>query len=212
MSEKGNDLPGQAFWTSLAETGNTDEIREEILAGYKDGKPFTPYRPTIALPERVESVLDFGCGLGRNFPFLAGIARTVAGFDLPAMIARCHSTAAPAIDLLSSDWSQLRRLHFDLIFASLVLQHVEPHPMRAFLRDFSHMAPAVYLITRTNTDFGEALLDVIADLGFFALGECAEVDHDPGTHQLKVIGRMSFEDARKLGAGRHVETLLTSAR
>jgi SAM-dependent methyltransferase len=197
---------------TLAETAETDEVRERILTGYKDGKPFTPYVPTIPMPQPVESVLDFGCGLGRNFPYLNGIARTVAGFDLSPMVERCHTTAGDGIDLLTSDWNQLRQLPFDLIFASLVLQHIEPHPMRAFLRDFSHMAPAVYLITRTNTDFGETLLDVVADLGFFELGECVEVEHDAETHQLRVIGPMPFDDARTLEAGRHVETLLRSSR
>jgi len=205
-------MSGRDYWMTVAETADTDDVREHILAGYKEGKPFTPYVPTLAMPDRVESVLDFGCGLGRNFPYLTGLARTVAGFDLPPMIARCRTAPAPAVDLLSSDWNQLRPLHFDLIFASLVLQHVEPHPMRTFLRDFSHMAPAVYLLTRTDTDFGEQVLQVIAGLGFFDTGECVEVDHDPETHQLKVVGTRSFEEALALPAGRHVETMLRSLR
>jgi hypothetical protein len=205
-------MSGRDYWMSLAETAETDDVRERILSGYKDGKPFTPYVPTIPMPERLESVLDFGCGLGRSFPYLAGIARTVAGFDVPPMVERCHTTAGHVIDLLSSDWNQIRQLRFDLIFASLVLQHIEPHPMRSFLLDFSHMAPAVYLITRTETDFGEQVLDVVADLGFFEVGECVEVDHDPATHQLKVVGTRSFDEARALAAGHHVETMLRSRR
>jgi SAM-dependent methyltransferase len=205
-------MSGRDYWMSLAETAETDDVRERILTGYKEGKPFTPYVPTIPMPQPVESVLDFGCGLGRNFPYLSGIARTVAGFDLPPMIERCHTAAGHGIDLLTSDWTQLRQLPFDLIFASLVLQHIEPHPMRTFLRDFSHMAPAVYLITRTDTDFGETLLDVVADLGFFEAGECVEVEHEAKTHQLRVVGPMPFADARTLGAGRHIETLLRSRR
>jgi len=202
-------MAGRDFWISLAENADTDDLRDRILAGYKDGKPFTPYVPTIPMPEPLDNVLDFGCGLGRNFPYLSGIARSVAGFDLPPMIERCHDVAGGMVDLLSPDWNQVRQLRFDLIFTTLVLQHIEPEPARAFLRDFSSMAPSVYLLTRTDTDFGENLLQMVADLGIFDVaGDCIEVDHDPGTHQLKVVGRMPFDDARKLPGGRHVELML----
>ena len=202
-------MAGRDFWMSLAENAHTDDLRDRILAGYKAGKPFTPYVPTIPMPEPLESVLDFGCGLGRNFPYLSGIARSVAGFDLPPMIERCREVAGGSVDLLSPDWQQLCELRFDLIFTTLVLQHIEPQPARAFLRDFSHMAPSVYLLTRTDTDFGENLLDIVADLGLFEVfGACVEVDHDPETHQLKVVGRMTFEEARALEPSRHVELML----
>ena len=202
-------MAGRDFWISLAENADTDDLRDRILAGYKEGKPFTPYVPTIPMPEPLDSVLDFGCGLGRNFPYLSAIAQSVAGFDLPPMIERCREVTGGMVALLSPDWNQLRQLRFDLIFTTLVLQHIEPDPARAFLRDFSSMTPSVYLLTRTDTDFGENLLQVVADFGIFdVVGDCVEVDHDPETHQLKVVGRMTFEDARKLPEGRHVELML----
>jgi len=205
-------MAGRDFWISLAENADTDDLRDRILAGYKGGKPFTPYVPTIPMPEPLDSVLDFGCGLGRNFPYLSAIAQSVAGFDLPPMIERCREVAGGVVALLSPDWNQLRQLRFDLIFTTLVLQHIEPDPARAFLRDFSSMTPSVYLLTRTDTDFGENLLQIVADFGIFdVVGDCVEVDHDPETHQLKVVGRMTFEDARKLPEGRHVELMLRTS-
>ena len=204
-------MAGRDFWISLAENADTDDLRDRILAGYKDGKPFTPYVPTIPMPEPLDSVLDFGCGLGRNFPYLSGIAQSVAAFDLPPMIERCREVAGGMVDLLSPDWNQLRQLRFDLVFTTLVLQHIEPDPARSFLRDFSSMTPSVYLLTRTDTDFGENQLQMVADLGIFdVVGECVEVDHDPDTHQLKVVGRMTFEEALKLPEGRHIELMLRS--
>jgi hypothetical protein len=74
-------------WVELAATATDDELREKILTGFRDGKPFTPYSPTLALPSPIDGVLDFGCGLGRNFPYLKTIASRVVGFDLPEMIA-----------------------------------------------------------------------------------------------------------------------------
>jgi SAM-dependent methyltransferase len=200
-------VAGREDWIKVAQAG-TDEVRESILTGYKDGKPFTPYVPTLRLPAPLESVLDFGCGLGRNFPYLKRVARSVAGFDLPPMVERCQAAAAEPVDLLSADWDALKRRRFDLVFASLVLQHIEPEPLRAFLRDFTDMTSAVYVLTRTNTDFGEHLFEVLQETRLFDTGECVEVDHDPVTHQLRVLDRTSFEAARATGSDRHFEVLL----
>ena len=204
-------MSGRDAWMTVA-GGADDEIRERILTGYKDGKPFTPYVPTLPLPANIDSVLDFGCGLGRNFPYLKGVARSVAGFDLPPMIERCRSSAPDAVDLLSAEWDQLKVLSFNLIFASLVLQHIEPEPVRLVLRDFSRMSPCVYLLTRNTTDFGENLFDIIAETELFVPGECVEVEHDPDTHQLQVMGRSSFDAARRSDGNRHFELLLRSGQ
>jgi SAM-dependent methyltransferase len=204
-------MAGQEDWMAVA-TGDEDDIRERILTGYKDGKPFTPYVPTLRLPAPIDRVLDFGCGLGHNFPFLRRAARTVAGFDLPPMIERCRTAASEPIDLLTSDWHCLKAMSFDLIVASLVLQHVEPSPVREFLDDFARMAPAVYLLTRIRTDFDENILDIVAQTGRYDADECVEVDHDPVTHQLRVLGRMPFDEARTGGGDRHYELLLKSRR
>jgi SAM-dependent methyltransferase len=192
--------------------GDPEEARERILTGYKEGKPFTPYVPTLALPAPIDRVLDFGCGLGRNFPYLTRIARSVSGFDLPPMIDRCRAVAADGIELLSSDWAALAASRFDLIFASLVLQHIEPEPTRAFLRDFARMAPAVYLLTRARTDFDENIFDIVNETGLFTAGPCVEVDHDPVTHQLRVLGRTILTDLLESRAEGHYEVLLTPVR
>jgi len=112
-----------------------------ILTGFKDGKPFTPYVPTLALPPHLERVLDFGCGLGRNFPYLKSISRQITGFDLPEMIERCRVLAPDPIDTLSSDWAEVRTGRFDLIFASLVLQPMEEAACAAALADLPAWPP-----------------------------------------------------------------------
>jgi SAM-dependent methyltransferase len=164
-------MAGQEDWMAVA-TGEEDDIRERILTGYKDGKPFTPYVPTLRLPAPIDRVLDFGCGLGRNFPFLRRAARTVAGFDLPPMIERCRTAASEPIDLLTSDWDCLKVMSFDL----------------------------------------KNILDIVAQTGRYDADECVEVDHDPVTHQLRVLGRMPFDEARTGGGDRHYELLLKSRR
>ena len=172
-------MAGAADWSSLAASADADDIRERILTGFKAGKPFTPYAQTIALPAPLRRVLDFGCGLGRNSPYLTTVADSVTGFDLPEMITRCRALATHTIDRLDDDWTRLREEQFDLVFASLVLLHIETDLCRAYLRDFSRMAPAVYLLTRTDSDFGENVVELVAATDAYDAGPCLEVEHDP---------------------------------
>jgi SAM-dependent methyltransferase len=196
-------------WSSLARSADGDELREQILAGYKSGKPFTPYVPTLDLPSPIGAVLDFGCGVGRNFPYLKTIADRVVGYDLPQMIARCRALAGEPVDLLMDDWTDVTQHPVDLIFAALVLQHIEPAACRSYLLDFAGLAPVVYLLTRAQSDFGPNVLELVAETGLFDAGECTQVDHDPQTHQLKVLGRLPFDAVRRADAG-HYEVILRS--
>lgn len=203
-------MKGTRDWLDAATSANADDLREHILSGYKSGKPFTPYVPTIPLPPDLGDVLDFGCGLGRNFPFLRTVARRVEGYDLPPMIERCRTLAPVPVDSLWDDWQQVKTRPYDLVFASLVLQHIEPAIAEEYLRDFAQMAPAVYLLTRTDNDFGPRVLDLVAGTAMFDAGACVEVNHDPATHQLCVLGKRSLEDARASEDSRHYELLLRS--
>jgi SAM-dependent methyltransferase len=203
-------MPGLDDWLSVARSADPDDLRERILSGYKTGKPFTPYVPTIALPSPIDHVLDFGCGVGRNFPYLKSIARRVVGFDLAPMIERCRALAAEPVDLLSDDWSQIRARRFDVIVAALVLQHIASGACREYLLDFARMAPATYLLTRVDNDFGANVFELIAETGVFEADDCTRVEHDPETHQLQVLGRRQFDGVRHATDGGHYELLLRS--
>jgi SAM-dependent methyltransferase len=196
-------------WEELAESASDEDLRERILTGFKDGKPFTPYVPTLALPAPIAAVLDFGCGLGRNFPYLTSIATRVVGYDLPAMIDRCRAQKPGRVEL-TSDWDAVRSARFDLVFASLVLQHVPEDWCRTAIAAFARIAPATYLLARGEGDFGFSALDVVAQSGLFETGECRVVDHDPATHQLRILGAVPFDEARSATDPRHFEVLLHS--
>ncbi len=73
------------------------------------------------------------------------------------------------------------------------------------------MAPVTYLLTRDSSDFGVNVLDLVAQSEAFDAGDCTKVDHDPETHQLRVLGRMSFEQARQSTEPAHYEVLLQSS-
>jgi len=205
-------MPGSDRWLTAARSADADDLREQILTGFKNGKPFTPYVPTLALPSPLRSALDFGCGVGRNFPYLTSIAAEVTGFDLPPMVERCRALAPAPVDRLADDWVEVRTSRFDLIFASLVLQHIDTDACRAYLDDFARMAPHVYLLTRAQTDFGVNLLQLVAEADAFDAGDCVEVEHDPDTHQLRVIGRARFDHVRASSGMEHYEVLLHARR
>jgi SAM-dependent methyltransferase len=195
-------------WLDVARSGTADDVREWILTGFKNGKPFTPYVPTIALPPHLDRVLDFGCGVGRNFPYLKSVARHVTGFDLPPMIARCREIAPMPADALSDEWPSVRRQRFDLVFASLAFQHIEPEATRAYLTDLARMAPAIYLLTRGQSDFSLNVIDLVAGLGLFTIDSCVAVEHDDSTHQLRVVGPETVDAARREGNMAHYELML----
>jgi hypothetical protein len=113
---------------------------------------------------------------------------------------------------LASDWADVRSRRYGLIFASLVVQHIETEACREYLVDFAAMAPALYLLTRARTDFGAKVLDLVAECGLYeASGECAVVDHDPVAHQLRVQRRVPFGTARSAREDDgHYEVLLRS--
>jgi SAM-dependent methyltransferase len=203
---------GRDHWLAVAQATDADDVREHILTGYKSGKPFTPYVPTIDLPAPIGRVLDFGCGLGRSFPYLQQVAEHVTGYDLPPMIDRCRTLAPVAVDALADQWESLSSARFDLIFCALVLQHIDTRICQASVEDFARMTPVVYLLTRAQSDFGANVLDLVGQTGLFDAGECVEVDHDPATNQLRVLGRRSFDDARRPDAKGHFEVLLRSKR
>ena len=197
-------------WSELAASASDEDLRERILTGFKDGKPFTPYVPTLPLPVPAAAALDFGCGLGRNFPFLSSVAARVVGYDVPPMIERCRRAMPHGAAVLSSDWEAVRRERFDFVFASLVLQHLPEPVCAAALADFARIAPVTYLLARGEGDFGFSALDLAARSGLFDPGECRVVDHDPQTHQLRVLASVPFDAARAADDPRHFEVLLQS--
>jgi ubiquinone/menaquinone biosynthesis C-methylase UbiE len=82
---------------------------------------------------RLETALEFGCGTGKNSPFLAGLARRLTAADFsPAMLAQARAkTTGRSVDFLVADISHTwpwDSAVFDLITCNLVLEHVADLP------------------------------------------------------------------------------------
>lgn len=198
---------GKTHWSRVAAVAPLGEVREAILTGYLDGKPFAPYAPLLEMP-LLERVLDFGCGLGRNFPYLRSAARQVVGFDLEPMVRRCRREADHEGIELTADWQRVRGQRFDCVFACLVLQHIDPDDLGTYLSDFAAMAPWLYVLSRGRSDFGGGVLQGIESTGTFAGTVCNVVEHDLTTHGLKQCGAVPLREA--VADDRHYEVLLAS--
>jgi SAM-dependent methyltransferase len=202
MDEACNSVTGTDHWRNVAALDEVG-VREAILTGYRDGKPFTPYVPTIDIG-RGGRVLDFGCGLGRNFPYLTSIADEVVGFDLPEMVARARSESRDVS--LEADWSVLAAQRFDLVFASLVFQHIEPAQLRRYLADIMAMTRRCYVLSRGRHDFGGPTLRYVREFAYVPDG--VFVEHDPATNALRRVGSISGDEIVELDDARHVEVLI----
>ena len=84
----------------------------------------------------------------------------------------------------------------------------ELHEEYASLTD-GHVATYIPELAKVNPDhFGICV--VTADGQVFEAGDCVEVEHDPVTHQLRVLGRAPLEDVGGLTGVGHYEVLLRS--
>ena len=129
-------LPFETCWNRVAQS-DVQTIKECILKGYKDGLPFDPVAAPL-IDSRYQLVLDFGCGLGRNFALLKSISDRVHAFDLPGMVEKCRLECSETVDLLTGDWTEVTNHKYDLVFASLVVQHLDLPVLNSFLADWSN--------------------------------------------------------------------------
>jgi ubiquinone/menaquinone biosynthesis C-methylase UbiE len=100
----------------------------------------------LGLPERRESVLDFGCGVGRLSRALAKHFDRYVGVDIsPEMIARAKQLAGPAenrdfVVNVAPDLSAFESGTFDAVVTFLVLQHIANRDqIRAYLAEFARV-------------------------------------------------------------------------
>jgi ubiquinone/menaquinone biosynthesis C-methylase UbiE len=81
----------------------------------------------------VDTVLDFGCGIGRSLTFIREAFPTarIAGFDESAQSLEIARQAGDA--RLTSDWAEVASESFDCIFAANVFHHIAPDDRPAWL-------------------------------------------------------------------------------
>jgi hypothetical protein len=111
------------YWDHAAVSMDEHALKEAILAGYLSGKPFEPDALKVTWPVRMTAIVDYGCGIGRNWPLLLQHATTVYAFDRAAMLVRAvHSPLLTDRVIPTQHIQTLGPV--DLVFMSLVLQHI----------------------------------------------------------------------------------------
>ncbi|MGA9633932.1 MAG: class I SAM-dependent methyltransferase [Solirubrobacterales bacterium] len=100
----------------------------------------------LGLPERRESVLDFGCGVGRLSRELGRRFERYVGVDIsPGMVERARTLNADSAncDFIVNDRPDLSRFadgEFDAVVSFIVLQHLpERDLIRAYISEFGRV-------------------------------------------------------------------------
>ena len=200
----------RAEWEHFADELPLDEVKEKILTGYLEDPRVWDASGCDHLRDFEQldfgSVLDFGCGLGRNFPSLKEVFDHVDGYDLPPMIERLESdepSLASSVRLISSDWAAIKERRYDLVVATLVFQHVFERELITYLSDIAAMSPYLWVETRNwNDDRRKSNLEIIRDTG---LHEVKHLVVDDG-------GRKTIDELIDEGSEYHCRMLLASDR
>jgi SAM-dependent methyltransferase len=95
---------------------------------YKELKPWTRYLVDLVQHLQPESVLEFGCNVGRNLNAIRAVLPTakLVGFDINAE-AVAHGREETGLDLRVADETSLRQFEtgaFDFVFTISVLDHI----------------------------------------------------------------------------------------
>lgn len=146
---------------ALAAEFDFDDLVNQIDSSVKLRKDFLPYRdhfPKLGNAKDAISVLDFGCGLGRNTVGIAAYSNKwqVTGYDCAPMLARAREFYGKQIEseriTLEADWEKFQGKRFDAIYAALTLQQIKADELLAYLADFTHMTGRLVVLSRRQTD------------------------------------------------------------
>jgi SAM-dependent methyltransferase len=140
--EYGRSDPLWAILTAPDKKGNRWSIDEFLQTGRDEIAGVIAYLDERGLNGSRRRALDFGCGAGRLTHALAGYFDRVTGVDIaPSMIdiARRLHASLPGIEFrvnASDKLDSIETESIDLVYTRLVLQHMPPRYIRAYLEEF----------------------------------------------------------------------------
>lgn len=168
------------FWENLEDKG---EALDAILTGYTgDAIDMPVYDQVTKHLKHAGSILDFGCGAGRNLKYLINHYSNVYGYDYPNMLKLVprETKEAENLILLNNLDNVLIRTYDEILF-SLVLQHIHPDELRDILREIASLAPRFIIHSRTWVDFTlEPILPILEE---FLQIDVIEYQKDPNSNE-----------------------------
>lgn len=151
---------------------NDDEIANFIDTAVTRAEDFKPVMQQIRRlgdPKKPLRILDFGCGIGRNIVGMLEYSPKwlITGYDNPNMLARGLEFYGERLRVdrvhLIDDWDKIaaavqthlpEKKPFDIIFCSLVLQHIDVAQLRDYLTDFCELTNRLFVSGRRALDEG----------------------------------------------------------
>ena len=140
---------------------NLDIVADYILTG-KTVKEFNPDTSVYEFLDKSKSltILDFGCGIGRNTYGMANYSSmwSLIGYDNLKMLNLTSVYCKLKYDKLFSnirfinDWELVKNIKFDVIYCSLVLQHIYEKDLNVYLNDFKNMTGKLIVHSRRFND------------------------------------------------------------
>ena len=110
------------FWSNLTDES---EALDAILTGYKGEVKNMPIYEDVTkylVGNHDKSVLDFGCGAGRNIQWLKHNYKTVYGYDFPNMLKlAARETLEDENVYLSSNLDDICSRDYDIVLFSITL-------------------------------------------------------------------------------------------
>lgn len=153
----GEQDPLWAVYVSADKRGGRWDPEAFLATGRTSVAAAAEWLTSLGVGPRWARVLDFGCGAGRLSQALAAHADEVVGVDVsPPMLEMARSLDPPAKCAFvlneTSDLSRFPDGHFDLVYSELVLQHLPPKVISAYLKEFVRvLAPGGVALLQCTT-------------------------------------------------------------
>jgi SAM-dependent methyltransferase len=160
----------------------TWDVGEFLASGRSEAAAVMTRLDDLGLCPARETALDFGCGVGRVTAALSGYFGTVTGVDIAEpMLDRARSLTAdhPGCRFVRSDRPDLAAFadgSFDLVYSSLVLQHMQSGLAAAYLREFARVVrpggAVVIVVPEAHRRTPQGIVYSIAPQALIGLVQC----------------------------------------